>query len=78
MRLDSKNYYLKYNCQSFNSTCEKICVENGRLFYFNNDGKLDPYFIFKRRYSLKKYLSDLFIERTEMNWKHKDSNGLCD
>ena len=36
-----KVYLFKYNCQSLNSIGEKICVRNGRLFYFINDGKLD-------------------------------------
>ena len=39
--------YLKYNYQSFNSTCEKICVVNGILFYLDNDGKLGLYYTFK-------------------------------
>ena len=43
----TRNYYLKYNCQSFNSTGEKICVENGRLFYFNEVRILDIYYILK-------------------------------
>ena len=33
----------KYNCQSLDSTCDKICVRNGRFFYFNDDCKLDLY-----------------------------------
>ena len=39
--------YLKYICQAFNSTCEKICVVNVRFIYFNDDGKPDIYIIFK-------------------------------
>ena len=37
--------YLKYNDQSLNSIYEEICVGNGRLFYFDEDGKLDIYYI---------------------------------
>ena len=36
--------FLKYNRQSINSTCGKVYVGNGRLFYFNYDGKLDVYY----------------------------------
>ena len=68
---------LKYNCQSLDSTCDKICVGNGRFFYFNNDGKLDLCCILKRRYPvIKQNSSVISIERTEMNWKTSDVNGL--
>ena len=40
-----RNDYLKYNCQSCNSTDDKICVENGRFFYFNDHVRLDLYYI---------------------------------
>ena len=30
-----------YNWQSLVSTCDVVCVGNGRFFYFNEDGKLD-------------------------------------
>ena len=39
----------KYNFQSLDSTCDKICVGNGRFLYFNEDGKLDLHVIVKRR-----------------------------
>ena len=45
---------LNYNFQSLNSTSEKICMGNGRLFYFKDAGKLDLYYILKRRYPVKK------------------------
>ena len=58
----------KYNCQSLDSTCDKICVENGIFFYFNHDGKLDLYCILKRRYPIIKNNSPvILIECTEMN-----------
>ena len=41
--------YSEYNCQSLDSTCDKICVGNGRFFYFNYYGKLDLYCMFKKR-----------------------------
>ena len=40
---------MNYNYRSLNSICEKIYVENGRLFYFNDDGKLDNYYLLKIR-----------------------------
>ena len=46
---DSKSDDLKCNCQSFNSTCETICVKNGRLFYFKDYGKLESYYILQIR-----------------------------
>ena len=49
---------------------------NGRLFYFNNDGKLDIYYILKKDTLLLKNTSVLFIEYTEMNCKVTDENGL--
>ena len=60
-----------------NSTCHKICVGNGRFFYFNNDGKLYLCYISKRRYLVIKKSSVIFIEFTEMNRKTSDANGLC-
>ena len=48
------------------------------MFYLNYYGKLDVYFIFKKRYPIiKKNASVIFIECTEMNCKHKYENGLC-
>ena len=49
-KLDSS----RNNCQSFDSTCDKICVENGRFFHFKNDGKLYHYYILKRMYPVIK------------------------
>ena len=67
------NNDLKYNYQSLNSSCEKICVGNGRLFYFGDDGIIDIYSIWKRRYPvIKNNSSVIFIGYTEMNWKHED------
>ena len=75
---DSKNDYLKYNCQELNSSCEKICVGNDRLFFFNHDDKLGIYYILKRRFPVIKINSlVILIECTEMDLKHKDENGLC-
>ena len=49
-----------YNGQSLVSTCDIVCVGNGRFFYFNEDGKLDLHVIVKRRYPvLKKIISSL-------------------
>ena len=45
---------------SKNSTCDKICVGNGGFFYFNDDGKLDIYYIFKRRYPVIKKIISCF------------------
>ena len=59
------------------STCDIICVGNGRCSYFTEDGELDLYFIVKRRYPVFKTLSIIFIEWTEMNWEKSDVNGLC-
>ena len=54
--------YLKYNFQSLNSTGEKICVVNGVLFYFNDDGKVYLYcIIFKRYPVIKKKCISSFI-----------------
>ena len=59
----------QYNCQSFDSTCDKSCVGNGR-FFSQNDGKLDLCYIMKRRYPvIKNNSSGLSIECTEINWK---------
>ena len=38
-----------YNGQSLVSTCDIVCVGNGRFFYFNEDGKQDVHVIVKRR-----------------------------
>ena len=38
----------KYKCQSLDSTCEQMYVVNGNFFYFNDDGKLDLYYILKK------------------------------
>ena len=46
--------YSKYNCQSLDLTCDKICVGNGIFFNFNNDGKLDICYILKIRYPVIK------------------------
>ena len=68
----------KYNFESFISTCEKICVGNGMFLYFNDDVKLDLYYIFKIIHPIiKNHWSVPFIEFTEMNWKTPGVNGLC-
>ena len=59
------------------STCDIVCVGNGRFFYFNKDGKLDIHVILKRRYPVLKKSPVPFIKCTEMNWKTSDVNGLC-
>ena len=46
---------------------ENIPAVNGRLFYFNYDGKLDIYYI-KKRYPVIKKTSALFSECTELIW----------
>ena len=47
---------------------EKSCVGNGRLFYFNYDGKLGLLSIQKKRLPLKRRNNyDIFIEYTELN-----------
>ena len=52
-------------------------MENGRFLYFNENGKLDPYYILKRRYPvIKKESLVPFIECAEMTWKTSDANGL--
>ena len=53
--------FSKNNCQSFYSTYDKICVGNGRFFYFNDDGKLDLYCILKRRYPVIKKNRQFFL-----------------
>ena len=37
-----------YNGQSLASTCDVVCVGNGRFFYFNDDGKLDLHILVKK------------------------------
>ena len=39
---------------------KKNCVENGRFFYFNNDGKLGLCYILKRIYPVIKKILQLF------------------
>ena len=34
-----------YNCQYLNLVNEKICVGNGRFFYFNGYGKLELFYM---------------------------------
>ena len=46
--------FFKYNCQSLDSTCDKICVGNERFFYFRDYVKIDLYSRFKRRYPIIK------------------------
>ena len=43
-----------YNGQSLISTCDVVCVENVRFFYFNEDGKLDLYVLVKKVYPVLK------------------------
>ena len=56
---------------------EKICVRNGMLFYFNDGGKLDIYYIKINKNLWFKYISALFVACTEFNWKVTFANGLC-
>ena len=57
------------------STCEKICVGNGRPFYSNDDGKLVIYYILKIRYhGIKNNSSFIFTECNEINFKNKYAN----
>ena len=59
----------KYDCQSLDSTCDAIFVGNGRLFYFNNDSKLDLYYILKIRHPVIKNNSPvILIECTKCKW----------
>ena len=44
----------KYNYQSFHSSCDNFFVVNGECFYFNDDGKLDIYYIVQRIQIVKK------------------------
>ena len=44
----------KNNFQSFDATCDEICVGNGGFFYFKYDVKLDIYYLVKRRYPVIK------------------------
>ena len=37
----------KYDCQSLDLTCDKLCVVNDRFLCFKNYDKLDLYYIFK-------------------------------
>ena len=66
-----------YNGQSLVSSCDIVCVGNGRFFYFNEDGKLYLHVIAKRRYPVLKQSSVIFIKFTEINWKISNVNGLC-
>ena len=42
--------FFKYNCQSLNLMNEKSYIGNGRFFYFNNDGKLEIFYMQKKYY----------------------------
>ena len=60
--------YSKCDCQSLDLTCDTFFFGNDIFFYFNNDGKLDLYYILKRIYPvIKKNSSVIFIQCTEMN-----------
>ena len=62
----------------FDSSCDKFCIRNGGFFYVKDDGKLDIYYIVKRRYPVMKNNSSvLFIACTEMNLKTSNVAGLC-
>ena len=54
---------------------EKSCVENGTLFYFNDYGKLELFYM-QQKYFLLKQSSVLFIECAELNWNRKNAYGL--
>ena len=75
---DTEIIIFKYKYKSLNSTGEKIWVVNGRLFYFNHDGKLGLYHlkIYITCY-LNIYISVLFIECNGLSWNRTDANGLC-
>ena len=49
-------HFLKYNYKWFNLNNKRSCVGNGRLFYFNNDGKLQLLHIQKERFTVEKYV----------------------
>ena len=69
--IDKVNFF-KYNCQSLNSIGEKIYSGNDRLFYLNNEGKLDIYYTYKGYYIVENNL--LF----SLNSMHQNCNfRLC-
>ena len=62
--------YSLYNGQSLVSTCDVVCVGNGKILNFSQDGKLDLQVLVKNIYPvLKNKSSVLFIEYTEINKK---------
>ena len=50
-----------YTVQSLVSTCDAVCVGNGRCFYFNEDGKLDIHVLVKIIYPVLKEIYLLFL-----------------
>ena len=40
----------KYNCQSLDLSCDKICVGGLIFYHLKDDGKIYPYYIVKIRY----------------------------
>ena len=59
-----------------NLISDKICVGNGIFFYFNDDGKLEIFYMHKILPVEKRNTFVLFIEWTELNWNVKDANWL--
>ena len=52
---------------------KRSCVGNGRIFYFNDYGKLESFHICKN-YSYENNTSVLFSECTKTIWNRKDAN----
>ena len=68
--------FLKYNRLSLILIRDKPCVVNGRLFLFNDDGKLYLFYMQNKTFSMKK-TSVIFTECTELNLNGKYANGFC-
>ena len=56
---------------------KKSSVGNGRSFYFNDDEKLELFYMQRNISCGKRNTSVIFVECTELIWNIKDSNGLC-
>ena len=50
--IEKFNYSI-YNGQLLVSTFVIVCVDNGKCFYLNENGKLDPHVIVKKRYTVQ-------------------------
>ena len=55
-----------HNGQSLVSTCDIVCVGNGRFFYFNENGKLDLHVIVKKDILFKK--NHQFFSLNALKW----------